>query len=127
MTSTNRTKFLPVALAAVCLLGGCGDAPEPEAEGPASRMRDPEYLKVLDEQAKEKRRLMAETAAAVREYEAAKAADPDGTSERFRAAEKRRDEAVKAVERARLDAQRLIAERIRKDLNNSGNVQKKGN
>ncbi len=123
----KKQTCLPIALVAVCLLGGCGDAPKVEPERPVSRMEDPAYVKLLDEQMQEKKRLMKEAAAAVHEYNEAKAADPAGTSERFRAAEKRRDEVVKAVAASRAKFQRVLAERMRKDLNDSKKVQNKGN
>ncbi len=118
-----------------CALGclcGCGEEPQPEPvaetvqQPPYSRLKDPDYLKEIQQRKTEKRRLMVAGSQAAQELEAAKAADPSGTSAHCRAAQARVEAAQKALEEFQRQARLRVQQGIQKEVN-SVNVQQKGN
>ena len=111
----NKCSGLIFALLVALLFCGCGK--EEVASPVAKRMNDPAYVKQLDTQNQERKSIMSEVAAFQKEYEAAKAEDPEGKGEKMKALEKKRQELSIKIEKNRLKTMAIIRDRMNKDSN----------
>lgn len=99
-----------LAAASVAALAGCSDGDEPRL----GRADDEEYQKALDDAIAAKNSIQSALAKAREEYEAAKAADPDG--EIAKELEEKLKSCMEAAEAQRKKSEELVRGRIWKDI-----------
>jgi hypothetical protein len=119
MNKTAATVFAALAVSLIC---GCGR--EEIADPVERRMKDPAYLKQLKAQDKERKEIMTELSEFRKEYEAARAEDPEGKGEKMKALELRRQEISKKIEVNRLKTAAIVRERMHKDIKDRQSKQK---
>ena len=94
--------------------GGCSRAPEPEAPAPVvDRMKDPEYVGMLEEKLDAQKEMTARASAIYQELEAAREEDPE--SEKTKELEKKYKAAALELEKQRVLNMALIRERINRE------------
>lgn len=109
----NKQTAIVFAVLAALFICGCGK--EEIADPVERRMKDPEYVRQLDAQNRERKDIMAEVAAFQKEYAAAKEEDPEGKGEKMKSLEKRREELSQKVELNRIRTMAIIRDRMNKD------------
>ncbi len=134
MNGSAKTGVCAAALAAMlaCILAGCGcrkeESPPPPPPDPVkSRMQDEEYVKQINTRLDARKKLMLLHKEAKANLEAARAAEtPDPA--RIAACEKDLKECEEALVELQLGSKRMVAERMRRSIDESrNNLKQKGN
>ncbi len=101
----------------LAFIAGCEKEALEEKQELVLRQHDPEYIKKMKVHEDEQHQVIKDIHLARKEFLTAKAADPEGTGVVFKAAQEKFDAAQRKLLEARQRAQRTVAERIQRDLN----------